>query len=63
MKEGGFSLRKWNSNCQLFCERIKQIEECSQSAMEALLKENDSAQILKQEDSPRTENNESQTEQ
>ena len=63
MKEEGFSLRKWNSNCQSFRERIKQSEECSQSAIEALPKENDSAQILKQEDSSRTEDNESQTEQ
>ena len=35
MKEGGFSLRKWNSNCQSFRERIKQSEECSQSTVEA----------------------------
>ena len=63
MKEGGFSLRKWNSNCQSFRERIKESEECSQSAMEAPSKENHSAQILKQEDSSLTEDNESQTEQ
>ena len=55
MKEGGFSLRKWNSNCQSFRERIKQSEERSQSTMEAPPRENKSAEILKQEESSSTE--------
>ena len=61
MKEGGFSLRKWNSNCQSFRERIKQSEERGQSTMEAPPRENESAQSLKQEKSSSTEYTNSQS--
>ena len=44
MKEGGFSLRKWNSNCEQFCERIKQDEEKkNQLTVEAPPNEKESA--------------------
>ena len=61
MKEGGFSLHKWNSNCQSFRERIKQSEERGQSTMEAPPRENESTQSLKQEESSSTEDTNSQS--
>ncbi len=52
MKDGGFSLHKWNFNCQSFREKIKQNEERkSQSAMEAPAKKREAAQDLKREES------------
>ena len=51
MKEGGFSLRKWNSNCQSLRERIKQDEESkTESTMEAPPNENESMQNHEEED-------------
>ena len=51
VKEGGFSLRQWNSNCQSLRERIKQDEESkTQSTMEAPPNENESAQNHEEED-------------
>ena len=46
MKEGGFSLRKWNSNCEPFCERIKQDEEKKNQAHEITAKKNNQVQRL-----------------
>ena len=64
MKEGGFSLRKWNSNCQSLRERIKQDEESkTESTMEAPPNENESAQNHEEEESSETEATKSKTDQ
>ena len=56
MKEGGFSLRKWNSNCQSFCAKIKRGEGGeNKSAMETPPKESEITQGLKKEKSWSTE--------
>ena len=64
MKEGGFSLCKWNSNCQSLRERIKQDEESKiESTMEAPPNENESAQNHEEEESSQTEATKSKTDQ
>lgn len=64
MKHGGFSLRKWNSNCQSFREKIKQDEERKgQSAMEAPAEESETAQNLKREESASDKDVKPETEQ
>ena len=64
MKDGGFSLRKWNSNCQSFREKIKQDEERrGPSAWEAPPKESESAQNLKKEESSSVKDDKLETEQ
>ena len=52
MKDGGFSLRQWNSNCQSFQEKIKQDEERKgRLVMEATPKESEITQNLNKEES------------
>ena len=64
MREGGFSLRKWNSNCQSFREKIKQDEEKKiQSARVAPPEESEIAQRLKKEESLSAEDGKPKTEQ
>ena len=64
MREGGFSLRKWNSNCQSFREKIKQDEEKKiQSARVAPPEESKIAQRLKKEESLSAEDGKPKTEQ
>jgi len=64
VKEGGFSLRKWNSNCQSLRERIKQDEESkTESTMEAPPNEVESAQNHEEEESSETEATKSKTDQ
>ena len=64
MKDGGFSLSKWNSNCQSFREKIRQDQERrSRSAMEASPKESDIAQNLKKEESLSAEDGKLEVEQ
>jgi len=62
IKEGGFSLRKWNSNCQSLRERIKQDEESkTELTMEAPPNENESVQNHEEEESSETEATKSKT--
>ena len=64
MREGGFSLRKWNSNCQSFREKIKQDEEKKiQPARVAPPKESEIAQRLKKEESLSAKDGKPKTEQ
>ncbi|XP_078364115.1 uncharacterized protein LOC144648427 [Oculina patagonica] len=64
MKDGGFSLRKWNSNCQSFREKIKRDEERKgQSVMEAPAEESETAQNLKREESASAKDVKPETEQ
>ena len=64
MREGGFSLRKWNSNCQSFREKIKQDEEKKiQSARVAPPEESEISQRLKKEESLIAEDGKPKTEQ
>ncbi|KAL9954863.1 hypothetical protein ACROYT_G042448 [Oculina patagonica] len=61
MKDGGFSLRKWNSNCQSFREKIKLKK--IKSAMEAPAEESETAQNLKREESASAKDVKPETEQ
>ena len=64
MKDGGFSLRKWNSNCQSFREKIKQDEERrGPSVWESPPKESESTQNLKKEESSSAKDDKLETEQ
>ena len=64
MKDGGFSLRKWNSNCQSLHEKIKQDEKRKgQSAMEAPPKESEITQNVKKEESSSANDGKLETEQ
>ena len=63
-KEVGFSLRKWNSNCQLLLERIKQDEESkTETTMEAPPNKHESAQNHEEEGSSEAEATKSKTDQ
>ena len=64
MKDGEFSLRKWNSNCQSFRDKIKQDEEKkSRSAIEAFPKGSEITQNLNKDELSSTKDGKLETKQ